>query len=85
MDDKTEQFKKAAREAKEAKRKTFCENLSADTTLSQFWQFYQQMEVSDRTQTTPDFEDMNGARLKTNEEKGKGISRTHTTWSSSSC
>ena len=73
MDDKTEQFKKAAREAKEAKWKTFCENLSADTTLSQFWQFYQQMEGSDRTQTTPDLEDMNGARLKTNEEKGQAL------------
>ena len=33
-----EQFKKAAQEAKEAKWKSFCENLSADTTLSQFWQ-----------------------------------------------
>ena len=60
--------KKAAREAKEAKWKTFSENLSADMTLSQFWQFYQQMEGSDRTQTTPDLEDMNGAKLTTNEE-----------------
>ena len=35
MDNKTEQFKKAVREAKEAIWKTFCKNLS-DTTLSQF-------------------------------------------------
>ena len=42
-------------------------------TLSQFWQFYQQMEESDRTQTTPDLEDMHWARLKTNEEKGQAL------------
>ena len=68
MDDKTEQFKKPAREAKEAKWKTFCEHLSADTTLSQF---YQQKEGSDRTQITSDLKDTKGARQKTNEEKGQ--------------
>ena len=34
MDTKTEQFKQTAREAKEAKRKSFCEELSAETTLT---------------------------------------------------
>ena len=56
---KTEQFKQIAREAKEAKWKGFCEELSAETTLTQFWQFSQQMEGNDRTKTIPDFEDTN--------------------------
>ena len=46
-------------------------------TLSQFWQFYQQIERSiDRsysTQTTPDLEDVNRARLKTNEVKSQAL------------
>ena len=40
-DTKTERFKQIAREAKESKWKSFCEELSAETTLTQFWQFYQ--------------------------------------------
>ena len=36
MDTKTEQFKQIAREAKEAKWQSFCEELSAETTLTQF-------------------------------------------------
>ena len=31
------------------------------------------MAGSDRTQTTPDLEDLNAARLKTNEEKGQAL------------
>ena len=38
-----------------------------------FWQFYQQMEGNDRTKTTPDLEDTNRVRLKTNEEKGQAL------------
>jgi len=44
MNTKTEQFKQIPWEAKEAKWKSFCEELSAETTLTQFWQFYQQIK-----------------------------------------
>ena len=53
--------------------KSFCEELSAETTLTQFWQFYQHMEGNDRTKTTPDLENTNRARLETNEEKGQAL------------
>lgn len=43
--------------------------LSAETTLTQFWQLHQQMEGNDGTKTTPDLEDTNGARWEINEEK----------------
>ena len=49
------------------------EKLSAQTTLTRFWQFYQQMEGNGRTKTTPDLKDPNKARLKTNEEKGQAL------------
>ena len=73
MNTKTEQFKLIAPEAKEAKWESFCEELSAETMLTQFWQFYQQMEGNDHTKTTLDLEDTNRARLKTNEEKGQAL------------
>ena len=37
--------------AKEAKWNSFCEELSAETTLTQFWQFCQQMDRNDHTKT----------------------------------
>ena len=69
MDTKTQQFKQIAREAKEAKWKSFCEELST----KKRWQFYQQMKRNDRTKTAPDLEDANRSRLKTNEEKGQAL------------
>ena len=39
-DTKTEQVKQIPQEAKEAKWRSFCEELSAEATLVQFWQFY---------------------------------------------
>ena len=51
---KTEQFKQIARKAKEAKWKSICEKSNPETTLTQFCQFYQQMEGNDCTKTTPD-------------------------------
>ena len=73
LDTKTEQFKQTAQEPKEATWKSFCDELSAETTLTQFRQFYQQMEGNDRTKTTPDIEDTNRARIKTNEEKDQSL------------
>ena len=73
MHEKTKAFKTLAEEAREAKWRTFCEELSSDTTLTQFWQFYQQMEGKRGTDTTPDMIDMQGGLLKTNEEKGTAL------------
>ena len=39
MDTKPEQFKQIAQEPKEATWKTYCDELSAETALTQFWQF----------------------------------------------
>ena len=50
-----------------------CEELSAETMLTQFWQFYQQMEGNDHTKTTLDLEDTNRARLETSVEKGQAL------------
>ena len=79
MDIKNEQFKQIGRESKEAKWKNVCEELSPETTLIQFWQFYQQTEGNGRTKTTPDLKDTNRARLKTNKEKGQATWAIHTT------
>ena len=48
------QSKQTALEAKEAKWNCFCDEFSTETTLTQFWQIYQQREVNDRTKTNPD-------------------------------
>ena len=69
MDTKTEQFKQIPREAKEAKWKSFCEELGT----KKRWQFYQQIKRNGRTKTTTDLEDANRSRLKTNEEKGQAL------------
>ena len=70
---KTEQFKIVAEEAKNEKWKQFCDTLSSDTTLTQFWQFYQRMEGKHNTPLPPDIVDTNGTVLKTNEEKGSAL------------
>ena len=44
MEEKTEMFKRVASEAKDRQRKSFCDTLNRDTTLTHCWQFYQQME-----------------------------------------
>ena len=71
MDTKTDQFKQIAREAKQSKWKSFYEELNAEITLTQFWQFYQQLEGDARTKTIPDIKDTNKTKLKTNQEKGR--------------
>ncbi|NQZ78185.1 MAG: endonuclease/exonuclease/phosphatase family protein, partial [Ekhidna sp.] len=73
MQEKTETFKIVAQESKDKKWEQFCETLSFDTTLRQFWQFYQRMEGKNNTSFTPDMIDTNGIRLKTNEEKGSAL------------
>ena len=73
MDEKTNQFKDIAHEAKQAMWQKFCNEISIDTTLNQFWRFYQQMEGKERPATMPDLEGVNGAVLKTNEEKGSAL------------
>ena len=71
MDTKTDQFKQIAREAKQSKWKSFYEELNAEITLTQFWQFYQQLEGDARTKIIPDIKNTNKAKLKTNQEKGQ--------------
>lgn len=81
MDTKTEQFKQRAQEANEAKQKN-CEELSAETALIHFCQFYQQVERSDEvyilsdlystvTQMGPDDEIAGEIQTKPLEEAGK--------------
>ena len=53
MEEKTEVFKRVASEAKDRQWKSFCDTLNRDTTLTQFWQFYRQMEGALRTPTPP--------------------------------
>ena len=73
MKELTAEFKMAAKQAKDAKWKDFCDALSADTTLTQFWNFYQQMEGRNNNHTTPDLVDATGTVLKTNSEKGSAF------------
>ena len=73
MVEKTERFKTVAQESKDRKWEQFCETLNFDTTLRQFWQFYQRMEGKNSTTLTPDMLDTNGVKLKTNEEKGSAL------------
>ena len=44
MEGKTKVFKRVASETKGMQRNNFCDILNGDTTLTHFWQFYQQME-----------------------------------------
>ena len=73
MKARTEEFKQVAREAKATRWKSFCEKISADTTLTQFWNFYQQMEGATTAKTTPDLHGPSGQVLKTNGEKGEAL------------
>ena len=73
MEEKTEVFKKVAREAKDKQWKSFCDTLSRDTTLTHFWQFYRQMEGCAANTSSPDLIDANGTILKTSKEKGSAL------------
>ena len=73
MTELTAEFKNVAKQAKHAKWKDFCDALSADTTLTQFWNFYHQMEGKNNDHTVPDLLDASGAVLKTNSEKGSAF------------
>ena len=70
MKELTAQFKTVAQEAKAAEWEIFCDALTTDTTLTQFWNFYQRMEGKRSQHTTPDLSDSAGTILKTNAEKG---------------
>ena len=52
----------STRGKKKAKWESICEELSAETMLTQFCKFYQQMEGNAHTKTTSDLEDTNRAR-----------------------
>ena len=69
MDTETEYAQADNTGGKRSECNCFCGEYS--TTLTQFWQIYQQMKGNDRTKTNPDLADTNGARLTTNEEKGQ--------------
>ena len=73
MEEKTEVFKRVASEAKDRQRKSFCDTLNRDTTLTHFWQFYLQMEGCAANTNTPDLIDASGSVLKTSKEKGSAL------------
>ena len=73
IEEKTEVFKRVAREAKDRQRKSFCDTLNRDTTLSHFWQFYRQMNCCAANTNTPDLIDASGTVLKTCKEKGSAL------------
>ena len=72
-------FKSVASEAKDGRWKSFRDTLNRDTTLTQLWQFYRQMEGCVATPSPPpplpllppDIIDANGAVLKTSDEKAQ--------------
>ena len=66
-------FKRVASEAKDRQWKSFCDTLNRNTSLTHFWQFYQQMEGCTANFYTPDLIDANGAVLKTRKEKGSAL------------
>ena len=59
---RTKQFKQTAREAKLAKYRNFRADCRTETTVTQLWQLYRQMQGNGCTQTTPDLKDTNGTR-----------------------
>ena len=59
---RTKQFKQTAREAKLAKYRNFRADCRTETTVTQLWQLYQQMQGSGCAQITPDLKDTNGTR-----------------------
>ena len=73
MEEKTEVFKRVASEAKDRQRKSFCDTLNRDTTLTRFWQCYRQMEGCAANTNTPDILDASGAVLKTSKEEGSAL------------
>ena len=73
MNEKTDTFKALAEEARGEKWKNYCEGLSKDTTLTEFWQFYQEMEGKSKASLAQDMLDENGSLLKTNTEKGTAL------------
>ena len=73
LEERTDVFKRVAGEAKDRQWKSFCDTLNSTTTLTHFWQFYQQMEGSAANINTPSPTDACGAVLKTSEEKGLAL------------
>ena len=73
MEEKTEVFKRVASEAKDRQCKSVCDTLNRDTTLTHFWQFYQQLEGCAANTNTPDLTDASGAVLKTCKEKSSSL------------
>ena len=73
MKERTKTFKTLADEARQTKWKKYCEDLSRDTTLTEFWQFYQEMEGKSKETIPSDMIDTNGGLLKTNQEKGAAL------------
>ena len=60
-------------EAKDRQWKSFCNTLNRDTTLTHFWQFYQQTKGCAVNTNTPNLIDVSGAVLKTSKEKGSAL------------
>ena len=75
METKTKVFKRVASEAKDKQWESFCDSLNRDTTLTHFWQFYQQMEGCAANTNTTDLKDASGAVLKTSKEKDSALLR----------
>ena len=73
MEEQIEVLKRVASEAKERQWKSVCDTPSKNTTLTHFWQFYQQMEGCAANTNTPDLIDASGAVLKTSKEKGSAL------------
>ena len=66
-------FKRLAGEVNDRQRKSFCDTLNRDTTLTHFWQFYRQMEGCAANTNIPDLTDASGSVLKTGEKKGSAL------------